>query len=535
MPTPTITINLDLDSDSATFEKYVLEDTTDWVAEGYVLANITGYFVVTDPLGLYRTGSFASPDTDGSTPDMVYDDLELRQNSDLGYLLGTYSISYFAKDSASGDVFSTTVEFVVDPPTDVIDSDGIIQDGIVTHTINPFTLVLAISDDTDHGDYTSLTRVMYLDPPEFTGLAQVTSAGPTLTYTFSWVNTAYSLLVDSLVVYTDDDYTLTVRMKYLEAIVVRVPQNMAALYQCFIRFTEYFNAQASLYGGIYNLKGNLRDDYFYCIGLFTELEASVKISDFTTTEAVFTAIEALMNKYVPCDCSCDDTDKPVLANPYVNGEAQTYTFAATYPVVVSVVGSTVTYSLDAAFVAQVAAIAASVVDSPDSSVSVSSATVSGVTTYSLSVKNSFAFKALIEYSAGFNMSVTLSNSNRQGTRYVDPTGAWASGNNVQVVGYPFASLAALKAAPAVFYIRNFLTTSGTTPADKLYLSELQILNTGAAEDDYTQNSGLRMEIFGQDTDMFKFRLVDATDGEQISMDRFIAEQQSIFITCKINQ
>ncbi len=533
MATPTITIEIDLDYDSATFEKYVLTDTTNWVAEGYILANITGFFVITDPLGAYYTGSFGSPDTDGSSS-MVFDTLGIRQNSELGILLGTYTVEYFAKDSVSGDEFSTSSTFEVDPPLEVIDADGVVQQGIVTHTINPFTLILSITDNTDHGDYASRTRVMYLDPPQFTGLPQVTGSGPTLTYNFSWVNTAYSLWVDTLLAYTEGDYTLTVRMKYLEAIVVQVPQNMATLYQCFIRFTEYFNAQASIYGGIANIKGNLRDDYFYTVALFVELEAAVKISDFTTSESVFTLVESTMNKYVACDCGCGDTTKPVLANPYAGG-AESYTFAATYPVIVAVVGSTVTYSLAPAFVAAVSAIAASVVNSTDGSVTVSSLTSGGVTTYTLSVKQSFAFNALLTYSSGSNISVTISNANRQGTRYVDPSAGWTAGNNLQVVGYPFGSAAALNAAEAVFYIEDFLTTAGTTPPDKLDLSEIMILNVGESETDFTQQAKVRLEIHGKGTDKIYFRLVDALDGQPISMDRFIAEHNNLTITCKINQ
>ena len=93
----------------------------------------------------------------------------------------------------------------------------------------------------------------------------------------------------------------------------------------------------------------------------------------------------------------------------------------------------------------------------------------------------------------------------------------------------------MNAAEAVFYIEDFLTTAGTTPPDKLDLSEIMILNVGESETDFTQQAKVRLEIHGKGTDKIYFRLVDALDGQPISMDRFIAEHNNLTITCKINQ
>lgn len=534
MPTPSITIELDLDSDSATFSKYVLTDTTDWVGLGFTLADMQGIFIVTDPMGIYYTGSFSSPDTDGSVPDMVFNTLALRQNSLNGYLLGSYSITYQAKDTSTGDIYEVTEAFEVAPPSGVIDSDGIIQTGVVTHTVNPFTLVLTITDDTNHGSYTTRSRTMYLDPPQFTGLPQVTSAGPTLTYTFSWVNTAYSLLVDTLLTYVDGAVTLSVRMQYLEAITVQIPQNLAALYDCFVRFHQYWAAQASAHGGALNLSPALRDDYFYVIGCMLAIEDAMKVQNYTVMEAQITEASATMSKYVNCDCACDDTDAPVLANPYAGG-ATSYTFAATYPVVVTVVGSTVTYSINAAYLAALVTIT-DALQSSDGSITVSSSTTGSTKTWNLVTRNHMGFTAVISYVSGNDLSCTISNEYRSGTRYVDVTGAWKSGNNVQLEGYgTFASAAELEAAPAVFYIKDFLTTSGGTPTDKLDIDIIQLLNSGAAADDYTQASLYRIEPFGKTTDKFRFRLVDAVTGLDVTVSQFISTIASMTITVKINQ
>lgn len=534
MPTPSITIKADLDSASATFGKYVLTDTTDWVAEGYVLANITGYFVVTDPLGLYRTGSFGTPDTDGSIPDMVFNTLALRQNSDLGYLLGDYNVTYYAEDSASSDVFSVSVDFTIEAQGDVLGTDGVIGTGVVEHTINPFTLVLTITDETDWGDPTTDSRTMYLDPPEFTGLPQVTNAGPTLTYTFSYVNVAYSLEVDSLLTYVSGAFTLAVRAIYLEAITVQVPQSVAALYKCFNRFYAYVVAQAVPYGGIQNIKGSIRDDFFFVIATIMDMEMSAKISNFTQMETDIALAQATMVKYVPCDCACDTT-QPTLADPYAGSGATSYTFAATYPVTVSVVGTTVTYALDAAFLASITGLLTDVIQSTDTSVVVTSSVTGTTKTWNLAQKNSMGLTALLEYTAGNNISVTISNEYRQGTRYVDVTGAWKTNNNIQVEGYPFASVAALEAAPAVFFIKDFLTTPGTTPTDKIDLDSVQILNAGASATDYTQSKKFVLSMIGLTTDKIRFQLFDAISGLPVSMYRFVNEIASMTITLKINQ
>ncbi len=63
------TVKFDLDSESATFQKFVLTNTTTYVDA--TLAK--GYWKVEGPMGVVYLGTIGSPDFDGSDPDWVLD------------------------------------------------------------------------------------------------------------------------------------------------------------------------------------------------------------------------------------------------------------------------------------------------------------------------------------------------------------------------------------------------------------------------------------------------------------------------------
>jgi len=526
------TTNFDLDSDSATFGKFVFTDETDYVSAGYDPANVIGYFTITSPLGIYRTGSFTTPDTDGADPNFVYDTLDIPQVSIDQYLLGGYSFQYNIRIDGTED-FSTVVNYTFCPPVTIVSAAGYIQQACESHTINSICQVLTINNTTNYGAYTTLEQEITLSPPALTSLPDVTANAAVLTYTYYYVSVAYSIYINSLVTYVTGSVTVTVRVDLTYTISVSPAKLAAELMSCFVRMCQYYMAQAALKGGAYNLNPVLQSD-MAMVGIYiNEFNAATQIGEWVIAENLIPVIEGIINQYVSCNCGCDTTI-PRYVEPYCNCDGSgsggsNLVFQATYPVVVTRTGDTVRYSLDPAFLASLEDLTQVTIESSDASVEVGSSP-----NYDLSVKNSLAFTATFLYSAGNDLSVTVTNVQRQGDRYISNFPAAAA--DIQVINYPHGSIGALEAEYAVFYVKNFLTTApGVEITDKLDVSELQILNAGASATDFSQSSNYNLELFGRTTTGFYFRLVDSDDGLPVKLEVILDTIASIKVTIKINQ
>lgn len=524
------TVVFDLDSDSATFENFIFTDITDYAAAGYDPADVIGFFSVTSPLGVYRVGSFTTPDTDGSTSDFTYSDLAIPQIATDQYLLGGYTFSYDIRIGAED--FSSSISYSFCPPTTIVSTLGEIQDACESHTINSICNILTITDTTNYGDYTTLTNEITLSPPALTALPDVSANSLTLTYTYYWTGVAYSIYINSLVTYVTGNVTVSVRVTLTFTVTVNPAKLAAELLNCFIRFVEWYKTQAAFKGGAYNLPPTLNSD-IYLVGIYMqEFNAATQEGKWVIAENLIPQIEAIIDTYVNCDCGCDTTI-PRYVDPYCNcdgsGSSSNLTFTATYPVIQNGTGTNINYALDPTFLDMVNNLTQVTITSSDESVEVGTDP-----DYDLSVKHSLAFTATIQYLAGNDPSVTVTNVQRQGDRYV--SGYPLAVGDLQVINYPHGSLAALEAENAVFLVKNFLTTPpGVEITDKLDVSEIIILNAGASATDFTQASLYRMELMGRTTTGFYFRLVDAVTGLAISMDSVISDLTSIQVTIKINQ
>ena len=523
-------VNFDLDSDSANFGYFVFTDNNPYAAAGYDPLDVIGYFKITGPLGVVRTGSFADPDTDGATSDWEYAGTAIPQIAIDQYLLGGYTFEYFVQIGA--EEFTSAINYTFCPPTTIVSSLGAIQDACESHTINSICNVLDITNTTNYGAYTTLDTEITLSPPALTALPDVTANSLTLSYTYYWVNVAYSIYINSLVTYVTGNVTVTVRVDLTFTISVSPAKLAAELMACFVRFVNWYMAQAALKGGAYNLNPVLNND-MQNVGIYiSAFNAATQTGAWTTAEGLIPTIEAIINQYVSCNCGCDTTI-PRFVDPYCNcdgsGSGSDLIFQATYPLVVQRSGDTIRYLIDPTFLAELEAIPQVTIESSDSSVEVGTSP-----DYDLSVKNSLAFTATFLYSAGNDLSVTVANVQRQGDRYV--SGYPVAADDIQVINYPHGSVAALEAEYAVFYVKDFLTTPpGVEISDKIDLSELIILNAGATATDFSQPSLFRIELMGRTTLGFYFRLVDSVTDLPASIGDVINSLSSFQITCKINE
>lgn len=528
--TPEFTVKFDLDSESATFGKFVMVDLNTYAEAGYDPADVIGYFDITSPLGVYRTGSFDTPDTDGGASEWTYDGSDLPLVSIDQYLLGGYVFTYNVRITGVGD-FSSEIVYTFCPPTTVVDTDGYIQDACENHIINTICSKLTIYDITDFGDYTTLAQSIELSPPALTGLPDVSTNSATLIYTYYWVNVAYSMYINDLVTYVKDNVTVAVRVDLTFTLQVNPSKLAPQLIKCWTGFVNYYTQQAALKGGAFNLSPTLQSA-FITSGMYMQaFTLNTEIAEWAAAEALMPLIEACIAPYYNCNCGCETT-KPMFVEPYCgggSGSGSSYTFLATYPVEVEVSGDTVRYYLNATWLAALGELTEVTIASSDSSV-----TVTGGPAYNIAVKNHLTFTAKILYSAGGDYSVTVSNVTRQGTRYV--SGYPAAAGDFQSINYPHASITVLKEDDCVFYIKNFLTTEpGGEIPDKVFVWPDIILNLGEATDDYSQVDKFRVIGRGKDAEGFYVALVDAITGSPIKNEIFIDQLQYIQFSILIMQ
>lgn len=531
------TVKFDLDSESATFQKFVLTNTTTYVDA--TLAK--GYWKVEGPMGVVHLGTIGSPDFDGSDPDWVLDTVLIPTiNNVPEYLFGTYTFTMYTSYDGGAETAEVVTYVLTTPGEDVITTDGAIATGCLTYVIDCFRTNIKLTDETEYGDYSSLSRTMTLHPPSIVAEADTTSSGPVLLYTFSAVNAGYEFHLNTLATYVTGSVTLSVRVLNDQYVIVKCSKLSAQLLKCFIRYVEWFKTMQCERGGIAFIEATYIAEFLQVSGYINAYNAALQIGSWTTVETYHDKIEDLIGKRIACDCGCD-SDKPTIITPYteiVSGAS--YIFAAGPGLSVSTSGTdpiTVTYKIADSFYAFLAALYEDYLSSTDSSVQISSSVAGTIKTWDIKVKNSCGFNFSAIYSAGNDLSVTISGRTRQGTRYVDVENASVFGTpNVQLNGFPHASLAALNSELCVFKIQGFLAApTGSDFTDKIDVDVTELIYAGAAEGDFSQPLKYVARVVSKLPNTFYIQLFNAIDGLPINMATFIINISSISFTIKINQ
>lgn len=539
MPTSQFTVIFDLDSESATFGKFILTSTTEWDSP-YNEDDVVGYFNVTYPDGTIRTGSFASPDIEEDTT-RIFNTLSIPTVTNGGVQVGMYTFQLFEKyDNGvdpEEDFQSAVTSYALNPPAGVFDScTGLVKEACGNLKIDCFGQTLIWKDITNVGNPKTDAPSVWLNystPDGFVEPSEVSAVQ--LTYQFTWVNVGYNYYIDRLLTYVDEqntpNVTLTIRIKGSYASVMTCDQNLCNVVNCLVLYTIKYNNQVNSYGGANLLPAQTQADFVYITGLIqTFLAATRCTGQEYIVQTLYTQISNFF-KLNGCACQCVDSNTPTQISPYNPVIPDGYTFEGDDYIDVDVDGdNNVTISLNAAFAASIEALIASglAVTSTDESV-----TITGTSTKNLAVKNSLAFVVTVTPTiVSHDLTVTITNYTRQGTRYV----ASLAATKAQIINYPHATDALLKNEYCVFNIKDFLTTvpGGEIP-DKLDVGEIQILNAGASATDFSQPKRFILEVFGRTTTGFYVRLVSAITGLPISVDTFIAEISSLKISLKINQ
>ena len=531
----TATIVFDLDSESASFEKIVLTNTTSFADPD----NVIGYWRITGPTGVIHEGSYSSPDFTGGDPELEVAIPKL--SSVPEYLLGGYTFVCYAKNTDTDEVYDalTITYTLASPSDDVMSSTGEIENACMDKTVNYFCQKITAEDTTNYGDYDTIDRDITLHPPSQADEADtVVSNADTLTYYFAWVNAGYELHIDTLLEYVDSSVTLKIRLTYDDYFVVQNQKLLADLYK---GFNCYYNKFADIMcqeGGFNQVPAMWVANMSSLAFGVQAYEGAMKLGDWAQVEKYFDNLTAIIRRAGCYTCSCE-TQKPTLADPFCeggvgSGSGTSYNFIAGSGMTISNSGGNITIGLTTALYNFITGLFNDTVESADGSVVVTPTEDGDDKTWDLSVKNSFRFLATTSYSGGdSNIGITISGESREGNRYVNPSGAWKTdADNVQVVGYPFASNAALRVAPAVFYIKDFLTVSGAV-TDKVDI-HARFLNAGATATDYTQTNKYWISKKNIDTNTIRLQVFD-TNGLPISMSQFVDDLTSMVLSVKINE
>lgn len=539
--TPSFTGNFNFDSQSADFGKLVLIDTNPYAAAGYTPANVKGIFKITNPAGVvFYQGdvTYSSPDTNGSgTPDWVHKQ-SIPMISATGYMLGDYVIEYSIKIAGEPDeYYSTSVTYTLAPPETVIDPiSGEIQDGVLTSELQCFCRQIILTDETDYGLTTTKTRLITLHPPSIAGAPDATTSNLSLTYVFNVNYASYEYHLNTLVTYVTGAITVTVRITAHQYQIVRCNKLSALLMDCYSRYAQAFFDTISDNGGKIDL--SWFSDLLQLNTYLLKYTADMQIGNWSAVDATYDFMTALIAKRITCPCTCDDQTEATLIDPYcgVGGSGTSYTFLSDGIVTVSVVGTVVTYGLSAAYTSKIDSLLIDALSSPDASVTISASVVGSTKTWSLSVKNHLAFNVKITNTvSGFDLTVTSSDVVKQGTRYA--SGFPVLNTDIQMSGYPHASLALLDATYAVLYIKNFLASApggGADVPDKIDVDIRSLLRPAATETDYSQPNPYRLELQHSDNTGIYVRFLNIY-GYPVTISEFRANVQECMLTVKINQ
>jgi hypothetical protein len=339
------TAKFDRDVDSATYNKFVLTDDTDYATEGIALANVVGFWQITYPDGTVRTGSFAAPDITANVS-LVFNTLALPVDSANEIQNGTYSFIYNIRVGGGvqpGDYATSAFSITTTTPYDDIPTAPTIG-----FESDCFYGTIEASDDTDYGVWSISTQVMSVYPPPSLGLPTYTVAAGSLTYNFAYTG-GYETEVDTLMIYAAGIFTLTYRLKGSIYEVINCDINLCSLYGCVEAFFEKVRTMAGNRLGKTTIPPIVMESYLSVMEYLARFQYAVRCQETADATELYAQLKDILSKN-GCSCGCDaDDDTPQPFEPICNAaNSQIYvttTSGAHLTSSASTVGNTTTYTV----------------------------------------------------------------------------------------------------------------------------------------------------------------------------------------------
>jgi hypothetical protein len=338
--TPQFTVVFDRDSESATFGKFILTDTTDYVGNGVALADVVGYFVINFPSGIY-TGSFSSPDIDPNVS-LTNNVISLPLDSYGEVQKGTYSFQYFIEVTGAvlpGIYQSTKLSFDANIPFCAIPSQV-----VISASTDCFQGILTATNATNYGVF-SATREMTVYPPQSLSLPNFVVASNTLTYNFQFDNVSYQIGVNDLLTYTLGVFTVTYRATGMLLQPINCDINLCRLRSCLNKFLTSIENKAKQVGGYSKLPTSVLNEQNNLFGLYIKFQNSIECSKYDEATKYYNQISEIVSAG-GCNCGCSDNDEPSPFVPISQVNNTVLVQGGTGITVTSVtVGTTTTYTV----------------------------------------------------------------------------------------------------------------------------------------------------------------------------------------------
>jgi hypothetical protein len=511
MPTiisaPSFTTQFTLNVSTPVFK---FTDITDYAGNSIPLTNVFGVFKITSPSGvvIYNNTNYSAPDITRNSSAVNSTTIPLPGLSNSYPEAGNYTIVYSVQiNDGSNPTYVVTdtnsYDFEYAAPTATA--------SIIVDCIAP---LLTASDTTDYdidgATYTS-TRTLTLQPP-------ANSGGSTLTNTTSATITTstYYTGLSAFTISTDITYTFTDGLIVVDTIEGTQSINVDCSFICDLYCclkTLQLNVQNNR--GIDDAKFQYYKDLFeQVMGYVEMLFLAIDCGKQTDANNLLVQIQQLAQCTGDCGCT-DGTPRRVTGLGFTNVNVAVQSGGAPITVTSAVMGGITTYtvSFDAALTTKLNNSYNTVV-AAGTNTTVTSSTVGSTTTYTVNasftsdnLKDSLQCRCAIDYSnvTTPTVSITVSDSQIDGTNLVAPTiasvgfggGNWGNENNLFIMN-------AFMVTPNNTYKVFFETIQMDEYADIDGTVIVQETST------YTVPDQIRLRVLNEASGVVYFQFVDMT-------------------------
>lgn len=274
---------------------------------------------------------------------------------------GLYSVVFEVENVATP---GTYVSYPLSFQLEVLNQgeDNCVKKGLISYITDCLCLKMTVTDNTDYSDVTVISREMTIVPPTIPNLPPPTNlvtpnASVTFDFEYSGVtyNTSLFTVYEHYYTPTEDanypDVIIRESLSYAQSEKVSCAHDLCKLINCINDFYKAAIQQASDLGGIQRLPADKLSKWLLIQCYLTMYNNAVKCKDTATMDYVFKKLQSITG----CDCGCGGASSSEIVKlvPLCAGGTGIDTVNGSSPIVVSVVGSTATISLDAAFVSLV--------------------------------------------------------------------------------------------------------------------------------------------------------------------------------------
>lgn len=273
---------------------------------------------------------------------------------------GLYSVVFEVENGAT---LGTYVEYSLSFQLEVLNQgdDNCVKKGLIEYITDCLCLKMTVTDNTDYSDVTLVSREMTIVPPTIPNLPPPTNLvtpNASVTFDFEYSGVTYNTTLFSIYehYYTPTegsypDVVIRESLSYAQSEKVSCAYDLCKLITCINEFFTACIKSASDLGGIQRLPAEKLDKWLLIHCYLTMYNNAVKCKDTATMDAVFKKLQAITG----CDCGCGgaSSNQIVKLVPLCAGGTGIDTMNGSSPIVVSVVGSTATISLDPTFAALV--------------------------------------------------------------------------------------------------------------------------------------------------------------------------------------